>query len=420
MERETNKHGKGQTLLNEMLKDKEGTEETFVIEQLIELGEDQGYVLLEDILKALPQAEENLDLLEDVFAELLSAGIPYSDNGLEQLKRRITTSKIRDDVTSVTIRVEPVDETGDVKEAVDAGDMMGVYLSQASRVPLLKREEEIDLAKRIELGREASKKLAKGSVSSPKRTQLKHQIEDGQAAREHLILANLRLVFSVAKKYMRRGVPLLDLIQEGHIGLMRAAKKYDYLRGFKFSTYATWWIRQAVTRAIADQGRTIRLPVHMGDRVSKMYRTRHQLTQNLGRDPTIEELAEELGETTVKVKKMIRFSRRTLSLELPVGDEEDTQLGDFIEDTNSPMPEESVTKSLLEENVQEVLEELPAREVRVLQLRFGLWGERVHTLHEAGNKMGITRERVRQIQANALKRLRMLSRLEKLIGYIAS
>jgi RNA polymerase primary sigma factor len=406
------------SVLKETVKDQEGIEETAIIEQLVELGEEQGYVLLEDILKALPHVEENLDLLEGIFEELLSAGIPYSDNGLEQLKRRIATSGIRDDETSGKTRVEAEDETGDVTEAIDIGDMMGVYLSQASRVPLLKREEEVELAKRIERGREASKKLAKGSISSQKRAQLEHQIEDGLAAREHLILANLRLVFSVAKKYIGRGVPLLDLIQEGHIGLMRAAKKYDYRRGFKFSTYATWWIRQAVTRAIADQGRTIRLPVHMGDRVSKMYRARHKLTQELGRDPTIEELAEKLGESPLKVGKMMRYSRRTLSLDLPVGDEEDAALGDFIEDTSSPMPEESVTKTLLEENVQEVLEELPAREVRVLQLRFGLWGERMHTLHEAGQKMGITRERVRQIQSNALRRLRMLSRRERLIAYI--
>ncbi len=405
--------------MKEAVKEKEGLEEIVVIERLIELGEEQGYVLLEDILKVLPQVEENLDLLEDIFEELLAAGIPYSDNGLERLKERIATSAIGDDETSGATRGEP-EETGDVTEAIDAGDIMGVYLSQASRMPLLKREEEVELAKRIERGRNASKKMAKGSVSSKKRAQLEHMIEDGIAAREHLILANLRLVFSVAKKHMGRGVPLLDLIQEGHIGLMRAAKKFDYRRGYKFSTYATWWIRQAVTRAIADQGRTIRLPVHMGDRISKMYRTRHQLTQELGRESTIKELAEKLGESPVKVMKMVRFSQRTLSLELPVGDKEDSVLGDFIEDTSSPMPEESVTKTLLEENIQEVLEELPAREVRVLQLRFGLWGERMHTLHEAGKKMGITRERVRQIQANGLRRLRMLSRRERLMGYIGS
>jgi RNA polymerase primary sigma factor len=411
---------KGLITLKEAVKEKEGTEEIVIIEQLIELGEEQGYVLLEDILKALPQAEVNLDLLDDVFGELLAVGIPFSDNGLEQLKERIATSAIGDDKTSDTTRDETENEIGNVTEAIDAGDLIGVYFNQASRVPLLMREDEIELAKRIERGRNASKKMAKGSVSSKKRTQLEHRIDDGLAAREHLILANLRLVFSVAKKYMRRGVPLLDLIQEGHIGLMRAAKKFDYRRGFKFSTYATWWIRQAVTRAIADHGRTIRLPVHMGDRISKMYRTRHQLTQELGRDPTIEELAEELGESPLKVKKMIRFSQITLSLEQPVGDEDDATLGDFIEDTSSLMPEESVTRTILEENVQEILEELPAREVRVLQLRFGLWGERMHTLHEAGKRMGVTRERVRQIQSNALKRLRMLSQRERLMGYIGS
>jgi RNA polymerase primary sigma factor len=405
--------------LKEALKDKEGIEENVIIERLIELGEEQGYVLLEDILKVLPQVEENLDLLEDVFDELLSAGIPYSDNGLEQLKRRLVTSGIREEGTSGTA-AESEDETGEVTEAVDAGDLMGVYLSQASRVPLLKREEEVELAKRIERGRNASKKMAKGSLSSKKCAQLEHLIEDSLAAREHLILANLRLVFSVSKKHMGRGVPLLDLIQEGHIGLMRAAKKFDYRRGYKFSTYATWWIRQAVTRAIADQSRTIRLPVHMGDRISKMYRIRHRLTQELGREPTIKEIAKKLGVSPAKVRKMIRFSRHTLSLELPVGDEEDAVLGDFIEDTSSPAPEESITKTLLEENVQEVLDELPAREVRVLQLRFGLWGERMHTLHEAGKKMGITRERVRQIQGNALRRLRTLSRRERLVGYLDS
>jgi RNA polymerase primary sigma factor len=406
--------------LKEAVKEKEGIEEFAVIERLIELGEEQGGVLLEDVLKALPQVEENLDLLEDVFEELLAAGIPYSDNGLERLKERIATLVIGDDESNETTSSKTEDEIDGVTKAIDAGDLIGVYFSQASRVPLLMRKDEIELAKRIELGRTASKKMVKGSVSSKKHAQLEHLIEDGLAAREHLILANLRLVFSVAKKYIRRGVPLLDLIQEGHIGLMRATKKYDCHRGFKFSTYATWWIRQAVTRAIADQGRTIRLPVHMGERISKMYRTRHQLTQDLGRDPTVEELAEELGESPLKVKKMMHFSRLTLSFELPVGDEEDAKLGDFIEDTSSLMPEESVTMTLLEENVQEVLEELPAREVRVLQLRFGLWGERMHTLHEVGKKMGITRERVRQIQANALKRLRLRSRRERFFGYIGS
>lgn len=407
-------------MAKEMAKDKELIEENVIIERLIELGEEQGHVLLEDILDVVPQVEANLDFLEDVFEELLSVGIPHPENGFEQLKERFTSTGNGDNEARGTERDKRVRETGNITKAMDQGDLMGVYLNQANRVPLLTREEEVELAKRIEQGRIASKKMVEGSDSPNDGAQLRHMIEDGLAAREHLILANLRLVFSVAKKYSGRGVQLMDLVQEGHIGLMRAAKKFDYHRGYKFSTYATWWIRQAISRALADQGRTIRLPVHMGEKITKMYRTRHQLTQELGHDPTIEELARELGKSPKKIKEMTRFSRRPLSLELPVGDGDDAVLGSFVEDTSSPEPEESVAESLMEENVQEVLEELPAREVRVLQLRFGLWGERVHTLNEVGKKMGVTRERVRQIQANAIRRLRRLSQRERLAGYIGS
>jgi RNA polymerase primary sigma factor len=392
-----------------------GREEIADVRRFVELGEEQGYVLLDDILKAFPQVEENLDLLEDIFDELLSAGIPYSENGVDQLRKRIVASRRREGESGDTTRDDSKDKMDRLAEAVDAGDLMGVYLNQASRVPLLNREEEVALAKRIEQGRNASKKMVAGSLSSKKRDHLQHRIEVGLAAREHLILANVRLVFSVAKKYVGRGVPLMDLVQEGHIGLMRAAKKFDCRRGYKFSTYATWWIRQAITRALANQARTIRLPVHMGEKISKMYQARHQLIQALGRDPTMEELAKELGESPSKVREMTHISRRTLSLGLPVGDEEDAELGDFIEDTSSPSPEESVAQNLLEENIQEVLEALPARDVRVLQLRFGLRGERIHTLREVGKKMMITRERVRQIQARALRRLQKLSRMERLV-----
>jgi RNA polymerase primary sigma factor len=303
-------------------------------------------------------------------------------------------------------------------EYVDMRDLMSIYLNQARGVSLLKHEEEIELARRIEKGRNASKKLAKTAASSKQSDKYKHLIEDGLAAREHLILANLRLVFSIAKKYRGRGVPLLDLIQEGHIGLMRATKKFDYHRGYKFSTYATWWIRQAVTRALADHGRTIRLPVHMGEKIVRLNRKRHQLTQELGRDPTTEELAEVMGESVSTVLAMTRHSRRTLSLDLPVGDENDAVLGDFVEDTDSPEPEESVADNLLEEYVQEILEQLPAREARVLRLRYGLRGGKLHTLNETGTKLGVTRERVRQIQVRALRRLRTLSQRKKLTGYI--
>jgi len=232
------------------------------------------------------------------------------------------------------------------------------------------------------------------------------RIREGWDARDHLVTANSRLVISVAKKYRNRGVGFLDLIQEGNIGLIRATKKFDYRRGFKFSTYATWWIRQAVTRAIADQGRTIRIPVHMGDRISKLLRTMHQLTQKFNRQPTIEEMAIALDETPAKVRQMMKISKRPLSLETPIGDEGDSVLGDFIENDEMDAPEEEATKKLLKDHLNLIFENLPPREVRVLQMRYGLANEKSHTLEEVGKKMGVTRERVRQINAQALRRLR--------------
>jgi RNA polymerase primary sigma factor len=215
-------------------------------------------------------------------------------------------------------------------------------------------------------------------------------IEDEWVAREHLITANSRLVISVAKRYIGRGVPFLDLIQEGNIGLMRAAKKFDYRRGYKFSTYATWWIRQAVTRAIADHGRTIRVPVHMGDQISKMLRAQHHMKQQLGRDPKVDELAEFLNVTTNKVEYMMQVARRPLSLQLPIGEEEDEVLGDFIEDDDAPPPDETAAQNLLREQLKKVLEKLPPREARILQLRYGLIDGRTLTLNEVGRKMGVT------------------------------
>jgi len=260
--------------------------------------------------------------------------------------------------------------------------------------------------------------LAKGNVNNKRRLELRKLIEDGWAAREHLITANSRLVISVAKKYMGRGVPFLDLIQEGNIGLIRATKKFDYRRGHKFSTYATWWIRQAVTRAIADQGRTIRVPVHMGDQINKLLRVQHQLTQRLGREPTVEELAIALDVPPKKVENMIQVARRPLSLETPTDDEEDSVLGDFIEDDEAPPPDESATYNLLREHLEEVLNGLPPREVRILQLRYGLLDGQAYTLEEVGRKMGVTRERVRQIEAQALSRLRHPSIRRKLRDYL--
>jgi RNA polymerase primary sigma factor len=393
------------------------SDEDQIIQQILEIAEDQGYIDVEDVLEIVPNAEERLDILEDIFQALLNAGIPYSGNGFEKFEAKLTSPDFRNPVP------DPGKKKSDhhysrVVEAVDVGDTIAVYLSQAGRVPLLTRDEEVQLTKQIEQGRKASKKLAKNPISIKRQDRLKHLIDNGLAAREHLILANLRLVFSVAKRYVGRGVPLMDLVQEGHVGLMRAAKKFDYRRGYKFSTYATWWIRQAVTRAIADQGRTIRLPVHMGERISKMYRKVHQLTQELGHEPSVEELADALGEVPSKIAQRLRFSRRTMSLALPIGDEEDTELGDFIVDESSPAPEEKAMRISLKEEVEELLETIPPREVQVLRLRFGFNGEMVHTLDEVGKKMGITRERVRQIQAKALTRLRNPLLRSELADYV--
>jgi RNA polymerase primary sigma factor len=319
---------------------------------------------------------------------------------------------------------QDTDEAGSAEvsgiEAIDSGDTVGLYLSTVGRVPLLTRDEEVDLAKRIERGRNARSELAGGPVSSERRQLLEALIEDGMAAREHLIMANSRLVISVAKKYVGRGVPMLDLIQEGHVGLMRAVKKFDYRRGHKFSTYATWWIRQAVTRLVADHGRTIRIPVHMGDRINRLLRTRHKLTQELGREPKREELARALDISPNDVDYMLRVAQRPLSLERPTEMDGDAVIGDFIQDEEAPAPEELTVQEILEERIHEVLEELPHREALVLRLRYGLESGKVHTLKEIGEKMGITRERVRQIEAQALRRLRHPGLRRELVDFMGS
>jgi RNA polymerase primary sigma factor len=291
-------------------------------------------------------------------------------------------------------------------EAVEADDTIGLYLKEIGRVSLLTASEEVSLAKRIERGEQAAYELGENHVDYERRAELEALIEDGLAAREHLISANSRLVISVAKKYIGRGVPFLDLIQEGNIGLIRAAKKFDYHRGHKFSTYATWWIRQAVTRAIADQGRTIRVPVHMGDQINKLIRTSHKLTQALGREPRVQELADALEVPLRKAEQMIKVARRPLSLETPTDDEADSVLGDFIEDIESPEPVETVTSQMLRDKLNDILYSLPPREVRILQMRYGLVDGETYTLEEVGKKLGVTRERVRQIEAQALSRLR--------------
>jgi len=377
-------------------------DETYsAIARLLEIGRQKSYVTIDDILHFFPEAEQDVGQLEETFAALMSAGIPYyednpnSESGMENI-----------DLDEEEAEENAQEFSLDDLANIDTDDTIGLYLKEVSRVPLLTAEEEVNLAQRIERGRMAREELAKGRVSSRRRMELRRLIEDGWAAREHLITANSRLVISVAKKYMGRGVPFLDLIQEGNIGLIRATKKFDYRRGHKFSTYATWWIRQAVTRAIADQGRTIRVPVHMGDQINKLLRIQHQLTQRLGRDPAVEELAASLDVTPKKVENMIQVARRPLSLETPTDDEEDSVLGDFIEDEEAPPPDDTATYNLLREHLSEVLNGLPPREVRILQLRYGLLDGQAYTLEEVGRKMGVTRERVRQIEAQALSRLR--------------
>ncbi|MBW8012322.1 MAG: sigma-70 family RNA polymerase sigma factor [Chloroflexi bacterium] len=302
-------------------------------------------------------------------------------------------------------------------ESVDA---VGLYLKEMSRVPLLTNEEEISIAKRIESAKKAKKKLGKlnGRSSAKLREKFTNQIEDGLSARAHLINANTRLVVSIAKKYLGRGVPFLDLIQEGNLGLMKAVKKYDYTRGFRFSTYATWWIRQTITRSIADQGRTIRVPVHMIDRIRLLYKTAHRLEQRLGQPPSVEELAEAMSLNTRKVQWMLRVSWLPLSLESPIGDDEDSELGMFVEDKNTPSPGQTAYHNLLSAKVEEVLATLSPREARILRLRFGLENGTTYTLEEVGEKFGLTRERIRQIEGKALRRLRHPMRSRQLREYL--
>ena len=378
-------------------------------QKLLEVGEKKGTVTSKDVIGIFPEVEQeeepNLDLMHEIFIRLNDAGIDYEGqvDETEPIGKKLGLTKKR-----------PEDDLSNI----DVDDSIGLYLKGVGRVPLLTAEQEVELAKRIERGREAREEMVRGTPNPQKIAKLRPLSEDGWAAGEHLINANSRLVISVAKKYRGRGVPFLDLNQEGHVGLIRAVKKFDYHRGLKFSTYATWWIRQAVTRAIADQGRTIRLPVHMGEQINRLLRTTPKLTQLLGRDPTDEELAVALNVTPEKVKDMKQVAQRPISLETPTGPEEDTELVDFIEDESSPKPVETVGVSSLREQIRDELQTLPPREARVLELRYGLKDGQPHYLEEIGLKLGVTKERVRQIEAEALSRLRHPKVRHRLADYL--
>jgi RNA polymerase primary sigma factor len=377
-------------------------------EYLLAKAAEQGFVTYDDVLTAFPEAEENMRELEDIMATLIETGIKVGT--LEEMEKQKFPKK--------PSRTDAVVEQQAYFDTIAIDDTIGLYLKEVGRVPLLTAEEEVMLAKRMEVGLFAREELDQDGRDPDKRTKLEHAVQDGLAAREHLIRANSRLVISVAKKYIGRGVPFLDLIQEGNIGLIRAANKFNYKLGHKFSTYATWWIRQAVTRAIADQSRTIRVPVHMGDQINKLLRNSHRLTQELGREPTSEELAAAMEIPTRKAEEMLRVARRPLSLDMPTDDEGDSSLGDFIEDEDISAPDDEVTFSMLRELLQVILQDLPPREVRILQLRYGLVDGETYTLEEVGKKLGVTRERVRQIEAQALSRLRHPTRSRRLKDFL--
>jgi RNA polymerase primary sigma factor len=356
----------------------------------------------------------HIEQLEDALATLIEMGIEISDAELEEPARRQKDRRERQTVES-TVKASDIDLT-----AIDIDDSISLYLKEIGRIPLLTAEQEVSLAKRMEAGRLSKKRLSnERNLGYDERVDLSAIVRDGKSAQEHLIKANSRLVVSVAKKYVGRGVPFLDLIQEGNIGLIRAVNKFDYRRGYKFSTYATWWIRQAVTRAIADQGRTIRVPVHMYEQINRLARVSRQLVQELGRDPTVEEIAGELGVSPKKVERTIKVSQRPLSLEMPVGEEDDSFLGDFIEDNDAPSPTDQASQQLLRDQIDDIFVSLTPREVRILQLRFGLVDGYSYTLEEVGKKFGVTRERIRQIEAQALGRLRHPSRSRKLRDFLS-
>jgi RNA polymerase primary sigma factor len=300
-----------------------------------------------------------------------------------------------------------------------------MYLKEIGRVPLLTGAEEVALAKRIEAGSRAAERLADlaaagetDTLAFDERRRLSRQVSDGEKAKQALIQANLRLVVSIAKRYVGRGMLFLDLIQEGNLGLMRAVEKFDYTKGFKFSTYATWWIRQAITRAIADQARTIRIPVHMVESIHKVHRTQRQMIQELEREPTVEELAERVGMTATRVREIQRISQDPLSLDSPVGEEDDSNLGDFIEDQQAEAPAEAAARRMLNDAVEDALRELSEREQQVVRLRFGLEDGQARTLEEVGREFGVTRERIRQIESKTLAKLRHPQRRQKLRDYL--
>jgi RNA polymerase primary sigma factor len=387
------------------------------LDTLLEKADLQGYLTTGDILEVFPWDGEDDERLLELFGLLHRQGVEIileEDSEPEPDLSKLDNSPLYFNSSAMETALLPN------LENISADDSVGLYLKEMSRVPLLSLEEEVNLAQRIEQAKESKACLSKlnGKGSTKQRRELESTIQDGILAREHLIKANTRLVVSVAKKYIGRGVAFLDLIQEGNLGLMKAVSKFEYQRGFRFSTYATWWIRQTITRSIADQSRTIRIPVHMTDRLRMMYKAAHRLEQSYGRPPTQEELCLEMGIAHDKLQWMLEVARIPVSLESPVGDEDDTELGMFVEDTITPSPAQTTYENMLRERVEQVLSTLSPREARILRLRFGLENGHSYTLEEVGHKFGLTRERIRQIEGKALRRLRHPYRARLLREYL--
>ncbi len=384
-----------------------------IIAQLLIKAETQGYVVTDDIIELLPDSEDNYDLIEHIVRNLEEAGVTVQDLDTDDEE---DADEFADDDDEGEVVYAPDDDLAHIS----TDDTIGLYLREMTRVPLLTNEEEVRLAKAVSRGKVAEARLkARGHKLTPKQRQkIEAILAEARQAREHLIKANTRLVVSIAKKYMGRGVPFLDLIQEGNLGLMKAVEKFNYKLGFRFSTYATWWIRQTITRAIADQSRTIRVPVHMNDRIRRLYKVMREMEQVKGRQPTPQELAEELDLDPDQIEWMLKVSWRPISLEQPIGEDEDAEFGAFIEDESSPTPQQRVYEELLRSRIEEVLSTLTPREQRILRLRFGLVNGISYTLEEVGQKFGLTRERIRQIEARALRRLRHPRRARLLRDYL--
>ena len=370
---------------------------------LIDKGKKQGSLTLSEIMEAFSETELDKDQVENLYETLGNLGIEiiedktqkadvdFSDNDND-----LIVDKNFDGVSDDELKKEDDIEMDKIDLSLPKGisidDPVRMYLKEIGKIPLLKPHEEIEYAKRM--------------------------MEGDEVAKQRLVEANLRLVVSIAKRYVGRGMLFLDLIQEGNLGLIKAVEKFDYVKGFKFSTYATWWIRQAITRAIADQARTIRIPVHMVETINKLIRVSRQLLQELGRDPKPEEIAKEMDMTEDKVREIMKIAQDPVSLETPIGEEEDSHLGDFIPDDDAPAPAEAAAYSLLKEQIEDVLGSLNEREQKVLKLRFGLEDGRARTLEEVGKEFDVTRERIRQIEAKALRKLRHPSRSKKLRDYL--